>query len=331
MSGLSRIVGHKDIIDYIEKVTRQDCPSHAYIICGEHGSGKTLLSALFAMALQCEDRENSPCMKCRACRQAVDRNHPDIILVTHEKPQSISVDEIRDQLIRDISIRPYQGKYKVYIVEEAEKMTVQAQNALLKTLEEPPSYGVIFLLTVNPDMLLDTIRSRCVTLKLRGIKDSLVKKYLMEAEGIDEERADICAAFAQGSIGKARDLASSDSFNEMIRDMLHLLKYIDEMEPYEIMAALKEVQKYKLSAEEYFDLLAVWYRELLLYKATGDPNQLVFRNEFRTIREQASKTTYEGIESILQALQKAKVRLRANVGFDLTAELLILTIKENIS
>ena len=329
MTGWSRIVGHQDIIQYIEQVTKTGTPSHAYIISGEHGSGKSLLSKLFAMALTCENREESPCMECRSCKQAAGGNHPDIRRVTHEKPGTISVSEIREQVVADILIRPYQSPYKVYLIEEAEKMTAQAQNALLKTLEEPPAYAVILLLTTNEDLLLQTIRSRCVLLKLRGVKDSLVKKYLMDVLGVDEHRAEICASFAQGNIGRGAELAQSDSFREMVQDMLQLLKYIDEMEVSEIMAALKEVQKYKITISDFFDLMAVYFRDVLLFKATGDINQLVFCDEVSYIRDRARKSSYEGIETILEALRKAKERLAANVNFDLTAELLILSIKEN--
>ena len=329
MTGWNRVAGHGDTISYIERVSRNREPANAYIFSGDHGSGKTLLSRLFAMALQCENAAESPCMKCRSCRQTIDHNQPDIVEVTHEKPGSISVDEIREQVVNDIVIRPYQGPYKIYIIDEAEKMTQQAQNALLKTLEEPPAYAVILLLTTNASLLLPTIISRCVVLKLRGVKDSLVKKYLMDTAGVDEHRADICTAFAQGSIGKALELANSEAFQQVVQDMLSLLRYIDGMDVYEVGVLLKQVQKYKVDIGDFLGLIEVWYRDVLLYKATGDVNQLIFREELAFIRTKAEKSSYEGIEIILEALQKARVRLAANVNFDLAIELLVLTIKEN--
>lgn len=110
-------------------------------------------------------------------------NHPDLIYVTHEKPASIGVDDIREQINDTIQVRPYSSYYKIYIVDEAEKMTVQAQNALLKTIEEPPAYAVILLLTTNQDAFLPTILSRCVQLKLKPLKDSVVKEYLIQSLG----------------------------------------------------------------------------------------------------------------------------------------------------
>lgn len=113
-----------------------------------------MLANLFAMTLLCETRDNEPCGKCHSCKQAESGNHPDIIRVTHEKPNSISVDDIRTQVNNTVDIKPYQGPYKVYIIPQADMMTPQAQNAILKTIEEPPSYAVFLLLTENAETLL---------------------------------------------------------------------------------------------------------------------------------------------------------------------------------
>ena len=208
-------------------------------------------------------------------------------------------------------------------------MTTQAQNALLKTLEEPPEYAIIFLLTENADNLLATIRSRCVMLKLRNIKDKLVKKYLMEQLHVPDYQAELCAAFAQGNIGRAAMLAKSEHFNEIKDDAIQLMKYIDQMELHEIVSAIKEINKYKLEVTDYLDILTIWYRDVLLYKATKDVEGLVFSDQLTFIKEKASKSSYEGIEKILTSIEKAKQRIKANVNFDLLMELLLLTIKEN--
>jgi len=329
MSGFKDVVGHKDIIKYIQNAVSQNKISHAYILNGQRGSGKKMLARLFAMALQCESGQSEPCMECRSCMQAKGNNQPDIITIKHEKPASISVDDIREQLNGDIMIKPYSSPYKIYIIPEADLMTVQAQNALLKTLEEPPEYAVIFLLTENADSLLSTIRSRCVMLKLRNIKDKLVKKYLMEELQIPDYQADVCAAFAQGNIGRAIMLAKSEHFNEIKDEAIQLLKYLDEMELSEIVGAIKQINKYKLEVTDYLDIITIWYRDVLLYKATKDIEGLVFSDQLKSIKEKATKSSYEGIETILQSIEKAKMRLKANVNFDLVMELLLLTIKEN--
>ena len=190
MGGFQDVVGHNDIIRYIQSAVEQKKVSHAYIINGQRGAGKKMLARLFAMTLQCESKALEPCGDCRSCLQTKNGNQPDIITITHEKPTSISVDEIRQQLNGDVMIKPYSSPYKIYVIPEADLMTPQAQNALLKTLEEPPEYAIIFLLTENVDALLPTIRSRCVMLKLKNIKDKLVKKYLMEQMQVPDYQAD---------------------------------------------------------------------------------------------------------------------------------------------
>jgi len=226
-------------------------------------------------------------------------------------------------------IRPYSSKYKIYIVPHADKMSVQAQNALLKTIEEPPEYAVIILLTENAEILLPTIRSRCVILKLRNIKDQLIKKYLMEQMEIPDYKADICAAFAQGNMGKAISLASSEHFNEIKEEIVHLLRDINEMETAELIEAVKKCSEFKLDINDYFDMIAIWYRDVLIYKATLSVDRVVFSDQLKYIKERAKKSSYEGIGIILNALETAKGRLKANVNFELTIELLLLTIKEN--
>ena len=329
MGGFKDVVGHRDIIQYIQDAVQQNKVSHAYILNGQRGSGKKMLAQLFAMTLQCESDRSDPCGECRSCIQANNGNQPDIITVKHEKPASISVDDIRTQVNGDIMIKPYSSPYKVYIIPDADLLTVQAQNALLKTIEEPPEYAVIFLLTENADSLLPTIRSRCVMLKLRNIKDKLVKKYLMEQLQVPDYQAELCAAFAQGNIGRAMLLAKSEHFNEIKEEAIQLLKYINEMELHEIVSAIKEINKYKLEVADYLDIITIWYRDVLLYKATADVDGLVFSDQLKYIKERASKSSYEGIENILEAIEKAKSRIKANVNFDLLMELLLLAIKEN--
>lgn len=331
MSGFKDVVGHKNIIQYIGNSITSGMVSHAYILNGEKGSGKKLLAKLFAMSLQCSDREEDgdACGRCQSCKQTMSGNQPDIIYVTHEKPTTIGVDEIRNQVNNDIVIRPYSSPYKVYIIEDADLMSVQAQNALLKTIEEPPEYAVIMLLTENADTLLPTIQSRCVMLKLRNIKDRLVKKYLMEHMEIPDYKADICVAFAQGNMGKAIMLATSEHFNEIKEEAMRLLKGIHSAETEDLIAAVKKCTEYKLDIGDYMDVIAIWYRDVLIYKATRNVDRVVFSDQLKYIKEQASKSSYEGIEIILDGLEKAKARLKANVNFELTMELLLLTIKEN--
>ena len=185
------------------------------------------------------------------------------------------------------------------------------------------------LLTTNADSFLPTILSRCITLNIKTVKDEVIKNYLMSQRQIPDYQADICTAFAQGNVGKAIRLASSDEFNELKASAVSLMKRIEDIELYELGEAVKQITEYRLEIQDYFDLMMIWYRDVLYMKATNDVNRLIFKDEVYDIKRQAARHSYNGIEKVLEALEKAKVRLNANVNFDLTIELLLLTIKEN--
>ena len=329
MAGFQNIIGQEQMKEHLQNAIATGKVSHAYILNGEKSSGKEFIAKVFAQTLQCEKGGTEPCNECRSCKQTVSKNQPDIIYVSHEKPNTISVDDIRAQVNNDVAIKPYSSKYKVYIINEAEKMTPQAQNAILKTLEEPPAYAVIMLLVSNVNTLLPTILSRCVVLNMKPVRDELVKKYLMEELQIPDYKADVCVAFARGNVGKAKLLASSEEFENVKAEALSLLKYIKDMEIQEIVSAIKKISEYKLEINDYLDIMSIWYRDVLLFKATNDVNHLVFREEIQSIRKVAARSSYEGIEKVIRALDKAKKRLDANVNFDLAMELMLLEIQEN--
>lgn len=328
MMGFNNIIGHDEIIKHLKNAIQTGKVSHSYIFTGEPGSGKKLMASTFATTLQCEAKGTEPCQKCDSCKKAVGKNHPDIIMVSHEKPGTISIDEIRDQVIHDVDIKPYCSPYKIYIIADADMMTPQAQNALLKTIEEPPEYAVIMLLTSNVDSLLPTIQSRCVRLDLKVVDDSLVKQYLMERLHIPDYEAELDTSYAQGSIGKAKAAATSQEFSEMTQSALKILKYANTMEVYELADAIKNLSTEKQNINDYLDIFQFWFRDVLMFKATREIDNLVFKQEINFIKEQANVRSYENLEKILEALEKTKVRLRANVNFELALELLFLTIRE---
>lgn len=329
MNSFDEIIGHEKVKEHLRNAVKLNKISHAYIINGMQGSGKNMIADVFSKTLQCEKGGDTPCNVCHSCIQAESGNHPDIIRITHEKPASIGVEDVRGQLVGDIQIRPYSGRYKIYIIDDADKMTVQAQNAILKTIEEPPEYGIIMLLTENADALLPTILSRCVRLDLTPVQDSLIKEHLMQKFGIPEYDARFAAAFARGCVGRAEAVINSEVFVGIKENALHMLKYVSDMTVGELINSVKSINDYKGNINDYLDLLAMWYRDVLLFKSTNDANLLIFKDELKTIRRQASVSSYEGIQTVLTSIDKAKKRLNANVSFELVMELLFLTMKEN--
>lgn len=326
MFSFSEIVGHEQIKEHLEAAIHDKKPFHAYIFQGDVGVGKEAMARTFAAGLQCQSEQEKPCKKCVSCRQMESGNQPDVFWVTREKP-SLGVEEIREQLCNTMDIKPFSSSYKIYIVPEAEKMTEAAQNALLKTIEEPPAYGVVILLTSNISELLPTIQSRCLTLEFRPLSTATVEAFLREQCQVPDYLAKASAAFAQGNLGKAMRYAQSEDFIERKDQILSLLRNVDRMDLSEMLAVIKELGTRKEEARDYIDLMVLWYRDVLIFKATKNVNQLLFQEEASHISRESSERSYEKLEEILQSFEKAKIRLRANVSFDVTMELMLLTLK----
>ena len=329
MLELKEILGHEPIKEHFFNAVLTGNISHAYILSGEAGMGKKSLANAFALALLCEKGQADPCRQCHACKQVMSGNHPDLIYVTHEKPASIGVDDVRRQINDTIQVKPYSSAHKIYIVDEAEKMTVQAQNALLKTIEEPPAYAVILLLTTNAEAFLPTILSRCVQLKLKPLTDGEVKDYLVSRMGVELSQAEIYTAFARGNLGKAIHLADSEDFRHLYGELLDLLKNLKKSDISELLERIRKMKEDKLDIHQCLDFMQMWYRDVLMYKTTKDINLLIFKDEFSTVNAMSTVSGYEGLERILTAIDKARIRLDANVNMELVMELLLLTMKEN--
>lgn len=331
MAGFRNILGHSKEIEVLQQAIMLGKVSHAYSFEGEEGSGKQELAEAFAMTLQCEKGAKDACLACPSCRKSMVQSHPDIIYVTHEKPNTISVGDIREQVNGNVYIKPYSSKYKIYIIADAQKMNPQAQNAILKTIEEPPQYVVIILLTTNEEMFLPTIRSRCISMKIKPVEDDLIQEYLVKQLGISQDMAGECTAFAQGNIGKAIRLAGAEDFEQLKEFAIRLLKQMKDMDVLELVDGLKRINDYKLEIDDFMDIMTVWYRDILLYKATQNIDKLIFQKEVLDIRRLADVSSYEGLNQILGGIETAKQRLHANVNLDLVMELLWLTIKENLN
>ena len=322
------IIGQEHMTGHLQNAIRMGKVSHAYIIQGEAGSGKKLLADTFAAALQCEEGGIEPCGHCQSCKQAVSGNHPDIRRVTHEKA-SISVDDIRLQLNNDILVKPYSRSYKVYIIDEAEKMTEQAQNAMLKTIEEPPAYAVILLLTVNAKLLLPTILSRCILLNVRPVARGQITGLLTEHYGIAGFMAEVAADFADGVPGKAIAYAESGEFVNLKDEVIRLLRRLDSMPAEEIYKKVKDWAGSKPAIPDILSLIQLWYRDILVMKSTDGAGRLVFREEERELASKADHMSYRQIENCLRAIETIRQRMNANVNLEVSLEMLFYTMKGN--
>ena len=322
MGKIDQVLGNHSIKEYIKSAMRLNRISHSYIIEGEKGSGKKMLAESFASILQCEQGAFPECGNCESCIQIDHGNHPDVILVKHEKEKTISVQDIRDQIVSTAEIKPYRGPYKIYIVDEAEKMTQEAQNALLKTIEEPPEYVVIFLLVNNRGTLLETILSRCILLETEPVRQGQIREYLRQHRDLPEEEIEFASGFSMGNIGKGLAVLDSRDFWERKEISLSLLRSIPSIRVEDINKYTVQLKQHKNRIQDVFDIFLIWYRDLLILKTTGQRRRLVFSGEYEHLLLQCDIISFESLDRIIRDIEKAENRVRANVNYE--ALLLVL-------
>ncbi len=326
MYRLEDIIAQEEIVGYFRRSIRQNKISHAILISGQKHSGKKFMARIFASALCCERGGEDPCGECHSCKMAVTDNHPDIITVSHEKPASFGVDDVRKGINDDIVIKPYHSDRKIYLVPDASMMTPGAQNALLKTLEEPPSYAVIILLADNRETLLPTILSRCVSLSVKNIPNERIREYLRDSRRLSGGDMDLAVAFARGAIGRAVLLAESEEFSGYLRESVRLLSHAERLSASEELSFLKLIADNKGNEKDYLDFFRVWFRDVLLYKAVGDAQKLTFSDGRREIMRYAERLDYVELRDILDNIDGLEGDLNAGVspvpGFELLIDLI---------
>lgn len=320
MMNLDDIIGQQAVTTHLKNALSKNKLAQAYMISGEDGMGKMTIATAFASSILCEERHDGEylnCGKCRSCHQIETGNHPDLKIVTHDKPAAITVDEIRTQVVSDVDIRPYQEDRKVYIIPDAQMMNEQAQNALLKTLEEPPEYVVIILLTANENMLLQTIRSRCIKLSLAPLSEEIIENTLQTQYQIPDYRTKQIVKFARGNLGRAVDIAGEEDFIEDMHSAVTMMKNVVTTESYEWTDWIGEMTADKARIPFFLDLFMDWYRDILMMKSGADEDRLMFSEESYTIREEAENYRFSDIKECIDAIELADKRLNENVKPDL--------------
>ena len=326
------IAGQTVALTHLKKALKKDQISHAYMLIGEPGMGKKTIAESFAESILCEERkpgEYEHCGKCRSCHQVETGNHPDCIFVTHEKSNLISVDEIREQLVSDVEIKPYQGSKKVYIVPDAEMMNEQAQNALLKTLEEPPEYAVIILLVANADLMLPTLLSRSIKLPLAPLPDQVIEEKLIKDYYIQKYRTSSIVKFARGNLGRAIEMSENDDFIEDKNTASDIMKKVVKTESYQWKDWIDELSKDKVRLPFFLGLFMDWYRDILMAKSGAGRERQMFADEESVITEEAGEYDYEGLKYCIEAIEDAQAKVRANVKLSLVLENLFNTLSLN--
>ena len=285
--------------------------NHAYMFEGIEGIGKeTFAYDLAKILLETPHLENAP----------------DCIRVKLEG-NSIKIAQIRN-LQSDIVIKPHK-KYKIYIIDKAEKMTVEAQNALLKTLEEPPEYAIIILVTNNKEGLLPTIRSRCEIVKFTPIPFIEIKNYLIN-QGIEPNRANLLSSFSRGSMKKALELASSNEFYEMKENVRKYIETILSKNMVEILDIPTQIEQYKGEIINVLDMMINYFRDIMICKEHVNKSMIINADKLVFIQNMSSKITYSQVSKIIDIIEDTKIKIKGNCNLNVSIQVMSLNIYEVI-
>ncbi len=328
------VLGQNHIKEHFANAIKMNKVSSSYIINGEGMDEKILLAKYFAKSLLCdsnagENKTGIACENCKSCHQIDSLSHPDLKMVVGEK-KNLAVDDIREQINDDVVIKPYNGRYKVYIVDNAQTMNVQAQNALLKTLEEPPEYCVIILLTNNCQSFLQTILSRCVRLDIKPIRESVIIRKLKEEYGVSEYEAKIAASFSDGNLGKAIMLATNESVSDMRGDIISALEGMISGGMDVISRNAERFSEYKDDIEDFIGLIRVYMRDILVYKSTKSEDNIILKDNITVTRQLSEYFSYRALNEIFEEIDKAQSRIKFNVNINNVMEVLLIKIKERM-
>ncbi|HBG5344895.1 TPA: DNA polymerase III subunit delta' [Clostridioides difficile] len=305
------IIGQDFAKKYLTNSIKKNKLNNAYMFEGMDGIGKKKFAdELSKLLLDYENLENSP----------------DYVLI---KPDgnSIKIAQIRN-LQSDIVIRPHKD-YKIYIINNAEKMTVEAQNALLKTLEEPPNYAIIILVTNNKESLLETIKSRCDIIKFSPIPMEDLKRYLINT-GIEEERAQLLATFSRGSIENALNLSQSAEFSVMREDIQQYIQIMLDKNIVEILNIPNNMEKYRSQIISLLDMMINYFRDIILLKENVNKNMLINVDKLVFIQNMSGKISYSQLSKIIDIIEDAKSKIKSNCNFNISIQVMSLNIYEVI-
>jgi len=290
------IKGQDKAVGFLSNSILRGRIAHAYIFFGPGGVGKKLAALCFAKTLNCEGKpEEAPCDRCGSCKKIDSRNHPDVLLLEPEKEgASVKIERIRE-IIKDIALKPYEGRKKVYIIDGSETMTHEAQNALLKTLEEPSSESVLILIAQRLKALLPTVISRAQVVKFFPFKEDELKNILKSLYGMDDARAHVLSRLSSGRLGESLKYKDDDFFDRRLRILKALENGSLSDSDYDPGS--------KGNLKLYLDIMLSWYRDILIAK-TGleDVLELVNIDRKDAIVNTARRMDFERVNDIMNEI-----------------------------
>ncbi|MGH7767717.1 MAG: DNA polymerase III subunit delta' [Candidatus Binatia bacterium] len=323
----SDIVGHDKPLAALRRALSQDRLHHAYLFIGPEGVGKKTVALSLAKAVHCQEMERDFCGRCDHCLRIANHNHPDVRLIGPlPGKKEISIEQVR-ALERELNYRAFSNGKKIAIVDPARLMNFSAQNALLKTLEEPPAGSVLIMISTSAGGLLPTLLSRCLRLSFAPLPASAVVEGLISRQGLRLEQAQLLAASSMGSLGKAFDADTAQRARDReawVEGLAFLAK--DDRMGWTTLA--DELSKDREQALKFLDWLAGWYRDLLIYRVMESTEEICNLDRIDILETQAASSTLEKILFLRYQSLLATARIRRNVNRRMALENLFINIAE---
>lgn len=323
-----QVIGHDRVIRLLQKSIEAHRVSHAYLLSGPRQVGKSTLAREFAKALNCLESDY-PCGRCRSCQKIDKGVHPDVQAIDLEEgSKSISIDTIR-RLQEGVALRPAEGRTKVYIFREAEKLSEPAANALLKTLEEPPPSVVLVLATLDTNMLLPTLVSRCQQIELRPVPRTELERTLVQANGVPMDKARLVATLAGGRVGWALQVTSNPAMLDRRSELLSQLAEIpaaDRVSRFAYATELANLYSRDPGAVRVvLESWQSWWRDLLLTRL--GLRELVINVDLEERLDSISRGySIETLSRMVGIIQETISMLSQNVNPRLSLEVLVLNV-----
>lgn len=324
MNDYTEILGNDILIKSLKAAAAHDRINHAYIFDGERGIGKMSAAKAFAKTLNCEEGGPVPCGHCTSCRTFDSGNNPDIFYI--EEKKAITVDTVRQKINKEIMTSPFNYRFKVFIIKDAHTMNIQAQNAFLKTLEEPPEYAVFLLLSQNFNALLATILSRCILFRLRPLPQPVLKELLLK-RGFEQIEADMMSHYACGVVGRALELHNDEGFKALSELAMQLCLKTETFGLTEMNRKAEELKKeYKDNVPLLLELMYFIYRDALVYKISGRADRLIHSSRKSDIESICGKATSKKLLTACEAIENARRRCSAGADIQFVFEELFYKI-----
>ena len=318
------IIGHERQIENLKNAINNNSISHSYLFEGEEGLGKKKTALAFSKTLLCKEEKDHPCNTCSSCIKFDSGNHPDFKIIAPNKKGTIVIEEI-EKIINAVSTSPFEGKRKVFIIDDSHTMNMEGMNTLLKTLEEPPSFMNIILVTSISNKLLPTILSRCQRIRFYPVDKLKIMKLLREKESLDEDRSAFIADFTKGSIGKSIEIASSEEFFNRRDEVIRIIDNILNGDGTKALASVKFFNDNKDDIHGILDIMLYWFRDLLIYKEVGQRSLIINKDKLEILSKQSS-IDFNRINGIIEKIEETRVNINNNVNFALSIETMLLKI-----